>query len=266
MTGMIKALLRLLLIAIHYQAVFCSISMQDSLGHDDTASASLKILSTGDPLRVYDDTLFLGTTPIESLLISPGRHIFRCSGVSERSWFQVPYVETLAVRSGDQVARMISLPTIRHVTSEPYNAVVYLEDSIIGHTPCFFFIGSGAARVFLRKEGFEEVQLPVTSEGNQFHIVLSPLHGSGIDQTSAYLVGNNPKSDLPIYVATATTVAAGACAAFFKIKSDNYYSDYLQTGDSGRLSRVRTLDRISAVSLAASEISLVVLTYLLFSR
>lgn len=67
------------------------------------------------------------------------------------------------------------------------------------------------------------------------------------------------------YTAGGTMIVSGALAAYLKTTSDHYFDTYLGNRDPNVLSKVRTLDRWSAVSLIVSELSFGALIYLLFS-
>jgi hypothetical protein len=78
--------------------------------------------------------------------------------------------------------------------------------------------------------------------------------------------GEQAKSFTPLLIASGATIAAGSIAAYFKIKADNRYEEYLSRGDPGTLDRVHEFDRYSAIALLTSELSFVIFSYLLLSR
>jgi hypothetical protein len=71
---------------------------------------------------------------------------------------------------------------------------------------------------------------------------------------------------LKLYVAGAATIIAGATSAYFKLKADNRYSDYIRTGNATSLAEVDRLDTAAGVALAATQISLGLFTYFLLSE
>lgn len=73
------------------------------------------------------------------------------------------------------------------------------------------------------------------------------------------------RTRLRLYITGGAIVAAGAVSAAAKIAADNAFEEYRRTGDAGRLSRTRSLDRTAAVSLAVTQISFALFTYFLLS-
>ena len=58
-------------------------------------------------------------------------------------------------------------------------------------------------------------------------------------------------------------VVGGIAAAYFKIKADGYYDEYLLTGDRESLRETHRFDTMAAVTLALSQIGLAIVAYCL---
>lgn len=217
------------------------------------------------PCYVYDDSVLIGKSPLENARITAGLHVFRYSRTNEPSWFDVPIVETLLVGSDEHIKRNVFLPYIYRIVSEPFGATVQKGDSIIGQTPCVFSTFSYQSLLTVSKNDYKQTSIPLSSEDGPLYIRLEPTDLSATTG-SAYAGNDISRSSTPIYIATATTVLAGAAAAFFKIKADNSYAEYQQSGNGDLLSRVKTYDRVSGVALVTSEVSLFLLTYFLSTR
>ena len=109
--------------------------------------AKLSVRCNQPNVKVFDDSLFLGIAPTETLSIKPGTHIF-CYVSNERSWLHPPTVETVLVRPFERVVRNIELPAISVVSlpvSSQSSAIV-----LNGQPPNNFplYASSGGAVVF----------------------------------------------------------------------------------------------------------------------
>ena len=228
-------------------------------------SASLNVHSNISGVKIYLDTMFLGVTPLDSVSVEGGTHIMKSIHPDSRSWLQSSIVETVVVQAGEHLNRMARFPVVYRITSEPYGAEIRLGDSVVGRTPLSLPLTSEKAFVTFSMEGFDDETVPVTSETREVHVLLRSKTGSPSDPNS-FLSLEQSKNSLPLYITTGATVVTGLAAAYMKIKADNYYGSYRQTGDVARLDHVRRLDLLSGISLAASQLSLLTLTYFLLSR
>lgn len=222
--------------------------------------------SSTEGIKVYSDTLLLGVTPIDSVQMQEGTHVIAFIHPEARNWQYSSMVETLVVHPAEHLARTVNFPFVYHITSTPYGAAVQYGDSVIGQTPLLLTAISVGRLLSISKEGYESVTIPLSTSYPEVHVDLHPLRGALTPGGSIYLADAQSKSSLPIYLTTGTSVLTGVVAAYCKIKADSYYKDYQQTGNPSKLSQVRTLDTVSGISLAASEISLLMLSYFLLSR
>ena len=232
----------------------------------EKAQATLTVRTNIPGVEIFIDTVSLGVTPLPTTTIDTGRHIFRFIHPQTRSWLYPAMIETVVVQPSEHLERTIIFPTMYHITSEPYGAEVFVTDRLVGHTPYFLAATSTKEIIRIRKEGYEDVTIPLSPAETEVHALLRALSPTNPDQISPYLSNERSKNTFPIYLTTSATVVTGVAAAYFKIKADKYYNDYRKTGDLRTLDKVHRLDTISGVSLVASELSLFMLTYLLFSR
>jgi hypothetical protein len=240
-----------------------------AMDHNDSTSvaeATLTIRSGIAGVKVFADSVYLGPTPLDSVRVSAGTHVFRFIHPEERSWLYPAIIETITLAPSGHLNRTIDFPAMYHITSEPYGATVRSGDSLLGQTPIFLPSTSIKNLLTITKDGYETQSVPMSIDRPEVRVALKSLHGPGFEKRGEYLSTEQSKSSLGIYLTTGATVVTGVAAAYFKIRADSYYSDYQQTNDPALLSKVRTNDTISGISLAASEFSLLMLTYLLLSR
>jgi hypothetical protein len=210
-------------------------------------------------VRVVVDSLAPMIAPVDSLPVRAGRVLLRIFPGGEGPWSEPLSSETLSVALGEHVVRDAAGLAAWRVTSEPFGATVSLRDSVLGTTPLLVSSRMRGELLRFQKAGYEDALVPV---GGDLYAALQPLPGAA----GPSLGGAASKNMTTVYVAAGVGVLAGASAAYLKIKADGRYADYRRSGRSSDLDDVHRLDRLSGISLAASEIALFLLTVELFSR
>ena len=215
---------------------------------------------------VYFDTLLLGITPLEEIQINEGVHLLRCVHPEKKSWLFPTIVETIIVHASEHIRRTTVFPFIYYISSEPYGASIRYNDSIVGVTPFYLSSSSNKNFVTISKEGYDDVILPLGGEARALHATLPSRLRGMLGETSPILTKEQSKSLIPIYITSGTAIVSGMAAAYFKIKADTHYDFYHQSGNPSDLDRVHQYDTISGIALVTSEASIILLSYLLFSR
>jgi hypothetical protein len=228
-------------------------------------SAPFIVNSRIDGVKVYIDSVAIGSTPLSGASISPGNHVVRYCHPDTSRWPVSVVVETLNVTSSTPVERTVTFPAVYHFTSEPYGAAIRIGDSTVGTTPMYYAGFLGGQVIVFSKPGYDDGSVLASAEGGEVYCTLSGGDGAGRERSSLR-VSDQSKSLVPIIVASGTAVISGSMAAYFKIKADKSYDEYVATGNPGALTRVDTFDKYSAVALVASQLSVIALSYLLLSK
>ena len=221
-------------------------------------------VTSNHPVRVLMDSMELAVTPIVRKIVPAGTHILRAVALESRSWNAVVSIETLIIHESEETIRSIEGPGWIRITSEPAGATVLLDSIVLGQTPCLI-ASHPTGHLYLSRAGYKNADLFFMNGQEEFHSTLEPL-SSNNNLRALALAHPNEGGHGTLYSVTAATVTTGVLAAVFKIRADNRYADYRRTGDERLLTDIHRLDTISGVSLLVSEIGLVTLTYLLFSR
>ncbi|HTK80728.1 MAG TPA: PEGA domain-containing protein [Bacteroidota bacterium] len=230
----------------------------------DSLSATLSAHSGTRDVIAYIDTTEIGMLPVNNVAVPPGIHTVTFRRAGENSWIASVVAETLMFAAGEDVERDVIFPKIYHVTSDPYGANIFLNDSLVGQTPAVLELDRSNGILTMTKEGYESASLSLSGGEQQLvHATLMP--NSGI-APSALVSEEQMKSLTPVVLTSGAAILAGTAAAYFKIKADGYYNDYRQNGDEGALDRTRRYDTISGVALVTSSASLLLLSYFLLSR
>jgi len=231
-------------------------------GTDSTAAGGrLSVDSPVEGVQVFCDTTLLGVVPLREVAVPSGRHLLRYLHPQRAQWLHPVVAETLIVEEGANLERTARFQNICHVTSDPYGAEIRVRDSLLGRTPLYVPLDA-AGMVTISLAGYLTATLPVAPE---LHAMLIPVEG-GSEARPMFLSTEQSKSYTPVVAAAGATVLSGAAAAYFKIRADRSYDDYRRGGNVDLLDDVRRDDLLAGLSLAASQLSLVLLGYFLFSR
>ena len=260
-------------------AVLCRLDLAATLplgdGHDsiridmrpgDSTRAMITVRSNLKGTKVFIDSLPAGETPVESLAVALGKHVLHCIHPEGASWLRPAILETVFVTTAAPIERRIIFPTIYMIQSEPYGAAVRYRDSIVGTTPYILAARSTKGFITLSKDGFEEVTTPLPPEEGEMAVRLIPRVRSQQRESPLVVSGEESKNLVPLYVASGATVLSGVVAAYFKIRADGRYDDYRLSRDPATLDEIHRLDTFSGIALAATELSLITLSYFLLSR
>ncbi len=234
----------------------------DSISSANSVS-SITIQTNIEGARVFVDGDSVGTTPL-TFQATPGIHRVKIISPDVASWLSEPVVDSILVEPGAPRRFRYSFAQKILVISSPSEAEVVLGDSVIGTTP--LVIRSESASLRLRKNGYEEA--PLDSTNMRRGILSTRLkkiwqnEGGESDSPDSEV----KRSTLKLYISGAATVLAGATSAYFKVRADNSYSDYVRTGDRAQLSEVNRLDTTAGIALAATQIGLGLFTYFILSE
>ena len=143
-----------------------------------------------------------------------------------------------------------NIPQKIYINTKPQNAGVIVNDSLIGYTP--LFVGSkGLNSIKFKKDGlFTNPDINLLRSGEVQTVNYKPVpHTESFTNSTLFKV----------MVGTVTVL--GATAAYFKLKADNRYDDYLLTKDKSTLDEVDRLDVYSGVAFGLLQINFGYLVY-----
>ncbi len=245
----------------------CMALISFSAGAEDNADSAAVVksqisISASDPARVFIDGDSVGTTPMV-FSASPGRHILRIVGETDvQSWASEPVVDTIEIQPNLPQSLNYIFRRKIFLNSNPNGAEVFTQDSLLGTTP--LIIRSDRTSFTFRKEGYEDATVTM-NEPKNVQVSLKRVWQSRTD-SSIFLESEEKGSSLRLYITGATTILAGAASAYFKVKADNSYTSYLQTGNQSRLSETNRYDTAAIVTIAATQLSLGLFTYFVLSE
>ena len=235
-----------------------------AFGQTDSLVAHIDVTADPPGSVVFLDSENIGTAPVPGVDVAAGRHLLRCASGDNLVWPAAVSAETLIVRPGDTVHCHCVVPRIYHLVTDPGSADIMFGDSVIAVTPCFLTDRYRGKALTARAPGYQDGLIVLPESGGVVTLRLQP---SGSQPPPGPLISESQQQDmLPVYVSSGSAILSGVAAAYFKIKADNYYSDYLATGDPALLDKIHRFDTISGIALVVSQVRIGALTYYLFSR
>jgi hypothetical protein len=235
----------------------------DSTSQSTAAAQSITIQTNIEGATVFIDGDSVGLTPL-TFHTTPGAHHVRIlSDVA--NWLSEPISDSIAVAPNEQRTLRYAFAQKFLILSNPSGAEVLARDSVIGTTP-LVVKQSGDADFRVRRAGYEETPLDFTSASRGILSTTLNKKWQSENDDTIFKEAEVKNSSLKLYFAGAATIVAGAASAYFKVKADNNYSEYIRTGDPARLSDVNRLDTSAGIALAATQISLGLFTYFLLSE
>ncbi|MFO7525496.1 MAG: hypothetical protein R6W68_08590 [Ignavibacteriaceae bacterium] len=140
------------------------------------------------------------------------------------------------------------------IDSNPQDAKVFSGDSLLGYTP--LFLSQKFDRLTLAKDGFAETEILVDQHKKQLQVSLKFI---GELKKESFFDKSISK------ILFGSMIVLGVTTAYYKIKADNNYEEYLRTGDIKFKNKTDQYDLISGITLGAAQINFGYLIYKIFS-
>ncbi len=242
--------------------VSSAVGVAEENADTSTIAKSQISINASSVARVFVDGDSIGTTPLV-VQLSSGRHILRVIAESDvNNWASEPTMDTVLVQPNSPLSLSYSFKKKIFLNSSPTGAEVFDKDSLLGTTP--LFVTSSNGTFTFRKAVYGE-QIVTSNEPKNIMVELKHVWQSGAD-SSIFREAEEGRSSLRLYITGATTVFAGAASAYFKVKADNSYSSYLQTGNPTQLSDTDRYDTAASIAITATQLGLGLFTYFILSE
>jgi hypothetical protein len=255
------------LILLYQLAAYSNDSLIVSSSRFDLPSnqSSLTVSCNIDSSQIFLDTNFVGVTPLTNYTLKFGHYLLSIFSPGTNNWNRSTYFDSIIVRDAENISKHVVLENIFYINSIPSGAKVIYNDSLVGITPTI--LSTNAPQYFLTilKDGYQQVSIPLENNLSSVNVQLSPLDKLSNNQDE-YLSHDGTKPSASLYFSAGGTIVFGVAAALLKIQADNNYQEYRLTGDQKYLKKVKSFDVSSGITLAACEISSLILAYLLLSQ
>jgi len=236
--------------------------LPDSLG-------TLTLLSEPPGADVYVDTLYVGKTPLLALPLGEGSHRIKLFYPSVFAWNAVTREDTIRIVAQGQTEKIVELGSVLAIRSVPSGGTVTLQSTELGTTPLFFRSPTRlSGELLIQKEGFEPQRVELGREGDQT-LAVTLVNKAGVTPPNDFSFNDQKAISArtwPLYTSGSAMIVSGVLSAYLKDQANREFDRYLQSRDPAQLASTRRLDRASAITLAISQVSFAVLTYLLLSE
>ncbi|MBM2840565.1 MAG: hypothetical protein HW412_1093 [Bacteroidetes bacterium] len=241
----------------------------DGLASDSIAGhlvSNITIQSIPESAYVMLDGKLVGSATITIDSINPGLHVLTLQHRNVESWLTEPVSDTVRLEDGETKVLRYNLDRRYFVTSSPFGAEVVVDDSVIGTTPITMTSAFVRRPITLRKQGYEPASINL-SDDPFVSASLNKLWQNDGNMDSYFRESSHAGSKpIGLYISGAATVLSGVAAAYFKVKADDKYQQFLQTRDTNLRSQTNRLDTAAGIAIAATQIWLGLFTYFILSQ
>lgn len=140
--------------------------------------------------------------------------------------------------------------------SNPQDAAVFFNDSLIGYTP--MLIKNDYKELVIKKQGYFNYELNIDDYKNKVFVNLISL-GQPSQQQKFF-------NTTLFKVLSGTAIALGAVTAYYKLKADDKFDEYKRSRNKQLLNETNRYDTISGITFTAMQINLGYLLYRLLSE
>ncbi len=212
-----------------------------------SGEVALTIETNRNAIIILDDTVYYGKTFTGK--VHAGKHIVKIKS-SFRNWDLDTIIDTLNVSLNEpRIKRKYQLPELVFLQTSPDDASVLSGEKFIGHTPLYLPVN--LKKVLLLKNNF--VNKNVELSGDKIFL--------NLEKARPELSSERFIDDVWFKVLLGGIVGFGATSAYFKLKADKYYDEYLKTKNEDLLNKTNNYDLISGIALGALQINFGILIY-----
>jgi hypothetical protein len=231
---------------------------------------TVTVLTEPPGADLFIDSMFVGKSPVRSISLQRGNHHIKAFYPSVFSWNATVTEEALQVADTGNFEKRLVLGRILKIQTDPPGSTVLYDGKSLGVTPLYVrgasFIGGN---LIIQKSGYDSLTV-TQNEVNEglLRLRLRPVVGLGTAPITSDLRGPDlvATDHWPTYVSGLTMIVSGVTSAYLKDQANREFDRYLVSKNPASLSTTNRLDRGAAISLVISQISFVVLSYLLLSE
>jgi hypothetical protein len=164
------------------------------------------------------------------------------------------YTDTVFLESCNHQKLSYNFNSDVYIQTEPEDAVVFRNDSLIGYTP--LFIADDYRSLTLSKLGYEDKIISLNQISPNTSVNLNFMDGSSLNGEKESFF----EKDLFKYL-VGSIVVLGGTTAYFKLKADDKFEEYQITGKRALIDEIDKYDLISGITFTALQINFGVLIY-----
>lgn len=235
-----------------------------------SAAQQTAVVTSNDPeALVYADSTWLGPASREVFALPAGARELRVVPRNVGTWGVSGFSAPIARR--DTTWLTATFPLTYRLEATPYAASVWLNNGDVsfelGSTPLVYQMESAQGTFVFLREGFAPVEItPGTELWNRHTAVLQPLSPAVATTPDIHLEVGQTRRTWIDYAAVGAALVGGSLAVHYKLKADNRFETYLETGDPDLRPVIEDLDTRSAIALGAMQAGVTVFALRLVLR
>lgn len=211
----------------------------------------VKIVTEKPDAAIYVDNQPAGVGSV-SIKLSGGKHIVSILE-SPIIWNGIMVADTIYVDENSARAFNYKLPAAALINSNPQDALVNINNKFAGYTPVRIYCFEDDVITVSRKGGERQFYGVKDKINVNFHVMSERLKKEFPETTEFKLL-------------IASSVLLGGIAAYFKLRADNLYDDYVSTGDNTLYEKVNRYDIYSGMAFGLLQINFGYLFYKLLTE
>lgn len=230
--------------------IFLVFVSSNLLAQDCEANVSIKTDMPASRIYINDTLISRGNALIR---LSVGKYYLVIMGDSNR-WNANSIKDTLNIGNCNDTTFSFGLNSGVYLSTDPQDAYVYQDRQLIGHTPLFIPVSSGS--IILRKPGFDDKAVEIQ------HI--NPDEKIKLDFTGK-IKGESFFEKNIFKILVGGIVTLGGVTAYYKLRADDNFEKYQNTGDKYYLDQTHKYDLISGITFGAVQVGFGLLVYYFLS-
>ncbi|MBS1518578.1 MAG: hypothetical protein JSS91_10875 [Bacteroidetes bacterium] len=259
----------LIILILTFSFTACYAQSDTAFAGDSAKYYSVTFFSVPDNAEIYSDTSFIGVTPLSGHRMKEGVYNFKFINPGSGNYWQNSN-ETVTLDLKSDTAVSVFFKFFYYFDSDPFNASVLFQDTLLGYTPLRLFTESKlTGDLIFRKKNYRDLIFKL--EDYDFEtgakVKLLPKGKESLNESVYKDKGTqfNTKRNLPVIISLGVASIAGAYFTYdFKTKGNRDYDEYLMTGSQQKLDDSKKKDAYFVVSLILMQAAIGGLIYFLF--
>ncbi|MEO8209925.1 MAG: PEGA domain-containing protein [bacterium] len=242
----------------------------DTSSVPDTAkSYRISIISNLEDAKIYLDTSYIGKTPLLDYAVKEGKYVLKVvNPKSLLDWENENEVMNLNL-SGDTTINL-NFNYYYYFDTNPFNASVFKNDSLMGLTPLRFFSQDElSGNLVIKRKNYKDFVFDLKNYNFETgeNITLQSKGKESINDIVYKNRGTQFKTRRNLYTVIgmgAASIVGGYFAIKFKNKANTAYDNYVSTGNTAQLNESNSNDTYFVISLVLMQMAVGGLIYFLF--
>lgn len=236
---------------------------------DSAKIYKISIISNLENAKIFLDTSYIGITPLTNFEAKSGEYKLKVTNPkSLLDWENENEVINLILLRDTTIS--INFEYYYYFNTNPFNASVFKNDSLLGLTPLRFFSDNElSGNLFIKKKNYRDFVFDLKNYDFETGANID-LHSKGIESINDVVYKNRGtqfKTRRNLYTIIglgAASIAGGYFAISFKNKANDAYDNYVSTGNSVMLNQSNSNDTYFVISLVLMQVAIGGLIYFLF--